>query len=115
MTRATQNALAATFRERFLASPPEAQRAMAPYLQIPFLRRIVQTLSNDERGDFGQWALNPRIQAMLAQAKQALDAGHVSEAEAERLLLAHAKARAVEGLALRVARERRLGCAFAVR
>jgi hypothetical protein len=97
ITRTTQNALAATFRERFLASPPEAQRAMAPYLEVPFLRRIVQTLSNDERGDFAQWALNPRIQAMLKEAKDAIDSGRVNEAEAERLLIAHAKARGVSG------------------
>ncbi len=91
--RARTNAAAATFRERFLAAPPEAQRALAPYLAVPFLRRIVQTLTNDERGDFGGWATNPRILEMLAAAKEALDTGRISEAEAERLLLAHAKAR----------------------
>ena len=88
---------AAVFRERFLAAPPEAQAAMAPFLQVPFLRTIVQTLANDERGDFGQWATNPRIVEMLTAAKEAIEQGRMSEEEATQLLIAHAKARARRG------------------
>jgi hypothetical protein len=91
--RAHTNALAATFRERFLAAPLEAQRAMAPFLEVPLLRRVVQTLSNDERGDFGAWATNPRIIEMLQAAKEAIDSGNLNEEEATRLMVAFAKAR----------------------
>jgi tetratricopeptide (TPR) repeat protein len=92
--RAHTNALAATFRERFLAAPLEAQRAMAPFLEVPLLRRVVQTLSNDERGDFGAWATNPRIIEMLQAAKESIASGNLNEEEATRLMIAFAKARA---------------------
>lgn len=97
--RVAQNTQALRFRERFLAAPLEAQRAMAPFLEVPFLRRIVQTLTNDERGDFGAWATNPRIVEMLTAAKEAIDTGRMSEVEAERLLIAHAKARVTRACA----------------
>ena len=92
--RAQNNEAAALFRERFLAASPEAQVAMAPFLKVPVLRRIVQTLTNDERGDFGQWATNPAVLELFTAAKEAIDSGRMSEVEAETLLLAHAKARA---------------------
>ena len=95
--RLQSNDLAARFRERFLASSPEAQRAMAPFLKMPFLRRIVQTLTNDERNDFGHWATNPAIIELLTAAKDAIESGRMSEGEAEQLLLAHAQARPPRG------------------
>lgn len=91
--RQQSNELAARFQERFLASSPEAQMAMAPFLKLPVLRRIVQTLTNDERNDFGHWATNPAIIELLTAAKDAIESGRMSEGEAEQLLLAHAKAR----------------------
>ena len=90
--RLQNNELASRFRERFLASSPEAQRAMAPFLKVPVLRRIVQTLTNDERNDFGHWATNPAIIEMLTAAKDAIESGRMTEAEAQLLLMAHAKA-----------------------
>jgi hypothetical protein len=90
--RLQNNELASRFRERFLASSPEAQRAMAPFLKVPVLRRIVQTLTNDERNDFGHWATNPAIIEMLTAAKDAIESGRMTEAEAQHLLMAHAKA-----------------------
>jgi hypothetical protein len=111
--RLQNNDAAARFRERFLASSPEAQLAMAPFLKTPLLRRIVQTLTNDERNDFGHWATNPAIIEMLTAAKDAIESGRMSEVEAEQLLLAHAKARAAS-VALRAsvcARLRARSCA----
>ena len=101
--RLQNNDLASRFRERFLASSPEAQIAMAPFLKVPVLRRIVQTLTNDERNDFGHWATNPAIIEMLTAAKDAIESGRMTEAETEHLLLAHAKACARRG-GLRAAR-----------
>jgi len=94
--RLQNNDAAQRFRERFLAAPPEAQMAMAPFLKMPLLRRIVQTLTNDERNDFGRWATNPAVIELLTAAKDAIDSGRMSEGEAEQLLLAHAKARVCE-------------------
>ena len=71
-----------------LSSDEEAQRNIAPFLSIPVLRRIVQTLSNDERGDFALWACNPRVLGMLRECKRLLDEGRVTEEEIERTMLA---------------------------
>lgn len=95
--RLAANAAAERFRESFLALPPPLQRNLAPYLEVPFLRRVVQTLANDERGDFAQWAGNPRILEVLAATKEALHTGRLTEVEAERLLLAQAKVGAQAG------------------
>lgn len=94
VARARQNAAAATFRERFLAAPPAAQAALAPYLTTPFLRTVVATLCNDAAGgDLGRWAANPVVMDMLCAAKEAVDTGRITEAEAEHLLLTQAKVR----------------------
>ena len=95
--RLQNNDLASRFRERFMAASPEAQRSMAPFLKVPVLRRIVQTLTNDERNDFGHWATNPAIVEMLSAAKEAIETGRMTEVEVEHLLLAHAKARPLRG------------------
>lgn len=81
------------FQERVLAADYEAQRNIAPFLEVPVLRKIVQTLTNDPRGDFGQWATNPLIIGMLRDAKKALDEGRFTEEEAERMILDYVKAR----------------------
>ena len=81
------------FQECVLSSDVEAQRNVAPFLEIPALRRIVQTLTNDPRGDFAQWATNPRIMDMLHQCKAMLDEGRVTEAEVEHTMLSYVKAR----------------------
>jgi len=94
MRRSDEQAAAIRFREIVLASPPEAQRNIAPYLAVPVLRRVVQTLTNDEHGDFGRWACNPLVLNMLRETKTALADGRTTEAEVERLLIAQAKARA---------------------
>jgi len=95
--RNAEQAAAIRFREVVLASPPEAQRNIAPYLAIPVLRRVVQTMTNDEQGDFGRWACNPLVLSMLRETRQALADGRMTEAEVERLLIAQAKARAARG------------------
>ena len=95
--RLQNNQLASRFRERFLASTPEAQRAMAPFLKIPVLRRIVQTMTNDEHEDFGRWATNPAVVEMFTAAKEAIESGRMTEVEAQNLLLAHATARPRRG------------------
>ncbi|KDD76940.1 hypothetical protein H632_c60p2 [Helicosporidium sp. ATCC 50920] len=76
------------FKDTLLASDFEAQAAVAPFLNTPVLRRIVQTFANDSRGDFARWARNPRVIEMLSQAQAAIREGRVSEAEMEHLLLA---------------------------
>ncbi len=53
----------------------EAQQAVAPFLSIPVLRRLVQTFANDPRGDFSKWATNPLVIDMLRQAKQLIQEG----------------------------------------
>ena len=88
------NDAAALFRERFLSLPPPAQAALAPFLPCAPLRRVVQTLFNDERGDYAAHATNPRVLAMLQEAKDAIDGGYMTEEEVSRLLVAYAKARA---------------------
>ena len=99
--RLQNNEAAERFRQRFMDASPEAQAAMAPFLKVPLLRRIVQTLTNDERNDFGRWATNPAVIELLTAAKDAIDSGRMSEGEAEQLLLAHAKARDRHTRALR--------------
>lgn len=78
-------------REAVLGADFEAQRAIAPYLRTPCLRRIVQTFTNDVRGDFSAWAANPRVIEMLAAAQRMLDEGRMSEEEMEQVLLAQLK------------------------
>lgn len=72
-----------------LASDYEAQKAMGPFLENPVLRRIIQTFTNDADGDFGKWANNPQVLAMLTQAKRLMDDGHMTPAEMENHLLQH--------------------------
>ena len=57
-----------TCAPQVLASEVDAQKAVAPYLEHPLLRKIVQTFTNDPRGDFAQWATNPLVISMLEQA-----------------------------------------------
>jgi hypothetical protein len=91
--KAEQQARALKFRDVVLSSSPEAQRAVAPFLKVPVLRQIVQTIANDQRGNFSQWATNPTIIEYLSLAKKALDDGLMTEAEAEHLILAQIKVR----------------------
>ena len=79
------------FREVVLSSTPEAQRAVAPFLQVPVLRRIVQTIANDPAGEFSKWATNPMILEHLSVAKKAMEDGLITEQEAEHLVLAQIK------------------------
>jgi hypothetical protein len=90
---AETQATALRFREAVLAAPPAAQRAIAPYLAIPCLRRVVQTLANGEEGDFGRWASNPLVLEHLAAAKRALEDGVLTEEEIERVMVAQVQAR----------------------
>ena len=68
--RAARKARAVEFRDTVLASDYEAQRAVAPFLEHPLLRRIVQTFTNDPRNDFAQWATNPLVLRMLEEARE---------------------------------------------
>lgn len=97
-----------TLREAVLGADFEAQRAVAPFLRTPCLRRIVQTFTNDLRGDFSGWASNPRVIEMLAAAQRVLDEGRMSEEEMEHLLLAQLKDPAHEAHADFEARARRV-------
>ena len=85
--RATQRNRAVEFRDAVVSSEPEAQRNVAPFLSSPVLRKIVMTFSNDPRGDFAQWANNPRVLEMLKRLQGYLDEGRMTEEEAERLLV----------------------------
>ena len=95
--RTEEQLRALKFRDVVLASSPEAQRAVAPFLQGPVLRRIVQTIANDPGGDFTKWATNPLVLEHLAVAKKAIDDGLITEKEAEHLILAQVKARTWPG------------------
>ena len=64
-----------------LDADKHAQADITPYLKIPALRPIIKTFTNDENGDFGKWASNPQVLAMLKQAKQLLDDGHMTQEE----------------------------------
>lgn len=64
-----------------LDADKSAQSDIAPYLRIPALRPIIKSFTNDENGDFGKWASNPQVLAMLKQAKLLLDEGHMTEEE----------------------------------
>ena len=66
----------------------EAQKSIAPFMKNRVLRRIVQTFTNDPMHDFGKWANNPQIIAMLTEAKRLLDEGYMTEAEMEHAMLA---------------------------
>ena len=87
MERGAEESGAREFRERVLASGAEAQRNVAPYLEIPVLRRIIKTFTNDTRGDFEKWACNPLVLEMLKRAKSALDEGRLTEQEAETVMI----------------------------
>jgi len=91
--QAEEQMRALKFRDVVLAAEPQAQKAVAPFLQVPILRRVVQTMANDERGDFTAWATNPLVLEYLGLAKKALDEGLMTEAEAEHLMLAQIKVR----------------------
>ena len=64
-----------------LDADKNAQSDIAPYLRIPALRSLIKSFTNDENGDFGKWASNPQVLAMLKQAKLLLDEGHMTEEE----------------------------------
>ena len=64
-----------------LDADKHAQADITPYLKIPALRPIIKSFTNDENGDFGKWASNPQVLAMLKQAKQLLDDGHMTQEE----------------------------------
>lgn len=91
--KAEEHLRALKFRDVVLAASPEAQRAVAPFLKVPVLRRIVQTIANDPSGDFTKWATNPLVLEHLSVAKKAIDDGLITEQEAEHLILAQVKAR----------------------
>ena len=65
----------------------EAQQAVAPFLEHRALRRIIQTFTNDENQDFDKWATNPLVRQMLAEAKDLLDSGKLSEKDVEQAML----------------------------
>eukprot|EP00884_Botryococcus_braunii_P009708 jgi/Botrbrau1/18739/Bobra.0386s0062.1 len=75
-------------QEKVLEADYDVQKKIAPYLANPVLRRIIQTFTNDEHGDFGKWASNPMVLQMLQQAKELMDSGHLSERELEQALIA---------------------------
>lgn len=112
---AAERAAAARLRDAVLAATPDAQRAVAPFLAVPVLRRLVATLCNgatdgatDGAADgatFSDWATNPEVLRHLRLAHLALAEGRVTEEEVERIVLAHAKVRALS--ALRAAQCRR--------
>ena len=60
-----------------LESEYEAQKNIAPFLKYPVLRRIIQTFTNDQQGDFSKWACNPHVIEMLGEAKRLIDEGYV--------------------------------------
>jgi hypothetical protein len=66
----------------------DVQKRIAPYLANPVLRRIIQTFTNDEHGDFGKWAANSMVLQMLEQTKNLIDKGHLSEKDLEHALIA---------------------------
>ena len=70
-----------------LDADKHAQADITPYLKIPALRPIIKSFTNDENGDFGKWASNPQVLAMLKQAKQLLDEGHMTQEELQRAFL----------------------------
>ena len=70
-----------------LHADKHAQADIFPYLKIPALRPIIKSFTNDENGDFGKWASNPQVLAMLKQAKQLLDEGHMTQEELQRAFL----------------------------
>jgi tetratricopeptide (TPR) repeat protein len=78
---------ACAFRDKVLESDYEAQQNIAPFMENKFLRRIIQTFCNDEQGDFGKWAKNPRVIEMLQRAKELVDNGHVEEDELEHRMI----------------------------
>ena len=72
-----------------MQSDEESQRNIAPFLENPVLKRIVQTFCNDPKNDFNKWATNPRIIDMLTRAKKMMDEGRISSEEVEYLLISH--------------------------
>lgn len=99
-------------------SSAEVQEALAPFLRYKCLRRMIQTFGNggeqsrqdslphgradEEHGgaswgpprkvaDLASWALNPRVQCLLHQAKHLLESGSMREKELEHLILAQLK------------------------
>lgn len=65
----------------------EAQQNVAPFLDYPVLRKVIQTFTNDARGDFDIWATNGQALSMLQQAKHLLDTGALTEDELEQNML----------------------------
>ncbi|KAK9835278.1 hypothetical protein WJX84_006359 [Apatococcus fuscideae] len=82
-----EKAQALTFREKVLEASFEAQQNIAPFLDYPVLRKVIQTFTNDARGDFDIWATNQQALAMLQEAKRMLDSGSLTEEELEQNML----------------------------
>lgn len=78
-----------------LDADKHAQADITPYLKIPALRPIIKSFTNDENGDFGKWASNPQVLAMLKQAKQLLDEGHMTQEELQRAFLTELEVRSL--------------------
>lgn len=74
-----------------LETDVEIQKRLAPFLKIPALRTIIRTFVNDENGDFGRWADNPNVIAMLTQAKKMLEDGHMTETDIEKAFASYLK------------------------
>ena len=85
------------FRKKVLESDYEAQQNIAPFMEHKFLRRIIQTFCNDEQGDFGKWAKNPRVIEMLQHAKDLVDNGYVDEEELQYRMIEYLKNPNAEG------------------
>ena len=82
---------------KVLESDYEAQQNIAPFMEHKFLRRIIQTFCNDEQGDFGKWAKNPRVIEMLQHAKDLIDNGYCEEEELEHRMVEYLKNPDAEG------------------
>jgi len=78
------------FQEQVLAADFDAQKNIAPFLENRVLRRVINTFCNDPKNDFGKWANNPQVLALLTQAKRMMDEGHMTEDQAEQLMLSYA-------------------------
>ncbi|MEW5308635.1 MAG: hypothetical protein WDW38_000578 [Sanguina aurantia] len=83
------------FEQKVMAAGPDIQRAVAPFMDHPVLRRVMHSFANGSDEGLTQWASNPRVIEMLTTARSLLRHGRMTEGELETMLLQRIKSPAL--------------------
>ncbi|KAG2453687.1 hypothetical protein HYH02_001899 [Chlamydomonas schloesseri] len=84
-------ALMEALRSKVEAADAATRAALAPFLAVPVLARLVSCLFNDPDTDVAAWASNPQVLSMLRRARRMLQRGDATEQQLEAALLTYLK------------------------